>query len=122
MRTVSLRLDSRGNLVLLDGMESVQARVAQRLRLWLGEWFANTLRGVPYRSEMFTQPVSIPTIVTILVEQIRSVTGVTNVTNPEAIYDFKERVLSFTCTVHTEFGTTGLDSTLTSATTVVNFQ
>ena len=39
---------SASGFQVLDGMESVRARVNQRLSWWQGEWFLNPDGGVPY--------------------------------------------------------------------------
>ncbi len=39
-----------GCLTLVEGAEAVAQRIAGRLSLWAGEWFADTALGVPYRT------------------------------------------------------------------------
>ena len=45
MRTLAV---SGSGFHILDGVDSVRARVNQRLSWWQGEWFLNPDGGVPY--------------------------------------------------------------------------
>ena len=37
-----------GRPVLVEGVDAIAQRLQMRLRLWQGEWFADTTAGIPY--------------------------------------------------------------------------
>ena len=51
-----VHLDSRSSLGVATGLEDVRQRVVETLKLWRGEWFLDTTRGVPYADEIFRRP------------------------------------------------------------------
>lgn len=52
--TGDLRLDA-GSLVVVDGADALAQRIRCRVRLWLGEWFADTSIGVPWQQILGTK-------------------------------------------------------------------
>ena len=52
--TGDLRLDA-GSLVVVDGADALAQRIRCRVRLWLGEWFADTAIGVPWQQILGTK-------------------------------------------------------------------
>ena len=52
--TGDLRLDA-GSLVVIDGADALAQRIRCRVRLWLGEWFADTAIGVPWQQILGTK-------------------------------------------------------------------
>lgn len=68
---------SRGRFVQLDSLEE---RVAQggtvALNWWLGEWFADRSRGMPYLSELLRKGVGEATVRTVIRRGLERVPGV----------------------------------------------
>ena len=60
----------KGNLKLVeDGAETVQ-HVRTRLQFYLGEWFLDITAGTPYLQQVFTKPVNLANIESILKTRI----------------------------------------------------
>lgn len=47
-----LKLDGKGNLLVLTGIEGLKEKVLSRLQLWKGSWFLDITAGVPYLQEI----------------------------------------------------------------------
>ena len=99
-----IRLDSRGNLAVVDELEDLRQRLIQKLRWELGEWFVATSRGVPYRNRIFSRSISVGLAASILTDQIRSERGVTNVLDVEAVINFQTRRMTYRARVVSDFG------------------
>ena len=102
--TQDMHLDGRGNLALVRDLEDIRQRVAERLRFWLGEWYLESESGVPYRSAVFTRPVTAGLAASAVTEKIRSVEGVLRVSNVEAVIDPVTRRFRYSAVVHSEYG------------------
>ena len=74
-----VHLDSRSSLGVATGLEDVRQRVAETLKLWRGEWFLDTTRGVPYTDEIFRRPAVAGLISSAISSRIRAVDAVTGV-------------------------------------------
>lgn len=76
-------LDSNNDLVIesgrlklvREGSEVVQ-HVRTRLQFYLEEWFLDTLAGTPYLQQIFTKPVNLANIESILKTRILETPGV----------------------------------------------
>lgn len=44
---------TNGELSLTDGVDAVRQRLSQRLSFFLGEWFLDRTRGIPYVQQVF---------------------------------------------------------------------
>ena len=80
MRTLAT---DNGDLVfrIIDGLDSVIARVEQRLRFFRGSWFLNTQAGVPYLEDVLGQlhdPVLAQRVIIDAISGVADVTGVTD--------------------------------------------
>lgn len=51
--TKDLYLTNNSDLAVVKDIDSIQQHIAQRMRLFLGEWFLDTSRGVPYYQTVF---------------------------------------------------------------------
>ena len=99
-----LRLDGRGNLAVVDGLEDVRQRVVMRLKFLFGEWYQNIGLGMPYRSEIFTRPITIGLAESIISNAIRRVPGVTGVAQVRVSIEPVTRRLSYMVRVQTPYG------------------
>jgi hypothetical protein len=81
MRT--LELDNNSDLVIrnyslqiVDGMDAIRQSVQSRLRLFLGEWFLDTRRGVDYHGLILIKQPNRATVESTLKREILSAPGV----------------------------------------------
>ena len=109
-----LRLDSKGNIAIVDGLESVRQRIIQRLLFWRGEWFLDTNAGVPYREAIFRNFRSAGLAGAVIGEQIERVEDVTGTADVEVTIDPDTRSARYdTNSVSTIFGTlTGIGGSI----------
>lgn len=70
-------LDSNNDLILqgsklqlVEGSSEAVQHVRTRLQFYLEEWFLNTLAGTPYLQQIFTKPVNLANIESILKAKI----------------------------------------------------
>lgn len=81
-------LDSNNNLIIEsgkiklveDGAEVVQ-KVRSNLLFYLGEWFLDTTKGVPYFEQVFIKPVNLANVESIFKSAIINTTGVARLIN-----------------------------------------
>jgi hypothetical protein len=71
-----LVLDSNGNIAMAQPSYAVAQDVASAIRLFLGELYYDTTKGVPYWSEVLGQMPPVSLIQQLLVNAAISVTGV----------------------------------------------
>lgn len=81
--------------------------VETRLKLWLGEWFADTSDGVPWSTQVLGRGTT-PTYDSVIQERILETPGV------EAIASYRSalvnRVLTISATVRTLYGATQIST------------
>lgn len=107
-----IRVDRIGNLLVVDGLEDVRQRVLMRLRWWIGQWFLQVRDGVPYRPEIFQRSTSVGLAAAVVSDQIKRVPGVTSVRNVIASIDPVSRLMQYSATIDTAFGTIQMDETV----------
>lgn len=71
-----LVLDSNGNIAMAKPSYAVAQDVASAIRLFLGELYYDTTKGVPYWSEVFGQMPPVSLIQQLLVNAALTVPGV----------------------------------------------
>lgn len=80
-----------GSLKLVkDGAEVVQ-HVRSRLQFYLEEWFLDKSAGTPYFQLIFTKPVNLANIESILKNRILSTPGVSILTEFSMVYEGESR-------------------------------
>ena len=102
-RTLSADIDISANLAVADGLESVQQRVMQRLRLRRGEWFLAPDRGIALLDAL-RQPNAAGLIPRLISDEVLDVQGVTGLSDVRVQLDTDTRKLYYTATVQTEHG------------------
>ena len=107
-----IRLDRHGDLLVVDELEDVRQRVLMRLRWWIGQWFLLVRDGVPYRPEIFQRSTSVGLAAAVVSDQIRRVAGVTAVRDVVASIDPTSRLMQYSATIDTLFGSLQMDETV----------
>lgn len=105
-------LNSKNDIIIEDGSikrvsdfaETVQ-HVRTRLLFYRGEWFLNTEAGVPYFDQIFTKPVNLANIESILKTTILTTPGITKLLQFSMDYEgASNRRLSVSFSAETEYG------------------
>lgn len=102
------------NDMLINTPETVAQAVKTRLRLWLGEWFANTSDGTPWFEQVlgkYTAGVR----AAVLRRRILSTPGVSQVNAFYSSYDGETRQLSVTVELVTIYGNVAVTEQLSGA-------
>lgn len=93
-----LKLDSdgdlaieSGDLALVGGIESVAQHAQIRLRFFLGEWFLDESRGVPYLQRIFVKAPRPGLVQSIVRKTIEGTPGVRAVTELAVSIDSRTR-------------------------------
>lgn len=84
--------DSDLQLVQLD--EAIRQSLFQRLRLFFGEWFLDTSKGVPYYQNIFVKNPNLDVVQATLLNTIQGTPGIEEILNFEyTAYDPATREL-----------------------------
>lgn len=110
---ISRALDSNNDLIIKDSRlavvedsaETLQS-VRTRLLFYLEEWFLDIQAGVPYFQEIFTKPVNLANIESILKTKILTTEGVERLVEFSLDYEGgSSRKLTVNFTAETIYGT-----------------
>lgn len=82
------------DLALVGGVDQIAQNLAIRLRFMFGEWFLNTLAGVPYYQYFFIKNPNQIQVETFLKEEITNTRGVISLLNFSSDFDGKSRTFS----------------------------
>lgn len=94
-----------GTFQLVQDGEEVVQHVRTRLQFYLEEWFLDILAGVPYTQKIFTKPVNLANIESILKTKILSTPGVERLTEFAMNYEGQSiRKLTVSFSAETSFG------------------
>lgn len=93
------------DLVLTDDKEQLVQNLKIRLLFFLGEWFLDITRGVPYFEEILIKNPNQARVESILKQQILETENVNEMLEFNLNYDSLNRVLNLTFKVDTDFGT-----------------
>lgn len=100
------------DFTLVDELDSVMQRVAQRLQFRLGEWFARQNRGTDY--EPILGEIGINELgIQAFTAEAASVEDVLDITDVRYSLNNQTRILSYSANVHTPFGTRTLNLEIT---------
>jgi hypothetical protein len=94
----------QGQANFIADINAVAQIIATRLRLFLGEWFANTLDGTPYWQSILGKAVNVQVINSLLIARILATPYVSSVSNIDSTYNPSTFLYTFTVTVLTQFG------------------
>jgi len=102
--TGNLALSKDGNFGVVTGLEGLRQRVQTKLKLWRGEWFLDTTKGIPYRQSIFRRPASPGLASQTITKSILEEVEVTDVRKVSATIDSTTRVFSYSAQVASIYG------------------
>jgi hypothetical protein len=88
-----------------DELEHLVLVVRHELSLFLGEWFMDNTKGIPYQPKSARKSNHRVLLETALRTKITSITGVKRLTEFTPRYDKRERLLEVEFSAETDFGT-----------------
>lgn len=103
-----------GNLVLIGDGPAVAQAVGCALRMFLGEWFLDTSRGVPWFQRVLVKSPSANVLRSVFLDVILGVQGVAKVTQLNLQYSKTTRTLSVAWAAITDTGALISDTTVLS--------
>jgi hypothetical protein len=88
-----------------DELEHLTLVVMHELSLFLGEWFMDTAKGIPYLPESSRKSAHRTLLETAIRTKLTSITGIKRVTQFVPQYDSRERFLQISFSAESDFGT-----------------
>jgi hypothetical protein len=95
-----------GQLSLISDARAIAQGVENNFRFFLGEWFLNTLEGIPYFQKVFLKNPDVNLIRQLFRRAILKSAGVQDVTAFSMQYDSSQRTLIYSFSALTETGET----------------
>lgn len=102
--THDLVFSANGDLIIISNAEQVAQQIKCRLKFWLGEWFLDNRKGVPYLDSILIKNPAMQQIRSIFRAQITGIEGVSKLDNLTLDWDRKARVLTVNYAVTTSYG------------------
>jgi len=96
----------------VEGADRVGQQIKIRILWFLGEWFLDTNRGVPWFEEIFVKNPDIAEIEAQLKVEIATVPNVKEITQWSSDLDVKTRTYTVRSRVDTEFGPITIEETI----------
>lgn len=93
-----------GDLALVGGADSVAQHIRIRVRFFLGEWFLDESRGVPYLQRVFVKAPRPGLVQSVLRKAIEGTPGVRSVTELDVSTDARTRKAVATWRATTDLG------------------
>lgn len=106
--THDLYMDAAGHLVMVEDNRAIAEHVKQRLLMYKGEWFLDTLVGTPWFQDVFTRPHNDMVIEGVIKREIYDTPGVAELTEFDMQINTRTRhieVLEATATSTIDDGT-----------------
>jgi hypothetical protein len=105
MNLVTNDLDIRnGDLYLVTGTDAIAQNLQQTLQLWLGEWFLDTTKGIPFKQQILIKNPNLDVVQADIVNAAVAVPGVTQVMNVTFNYSNQSRTFSISVDAQTSTG------------------
>lgn len=104
-----------GDMVLVDGVDAIKQLLSQRLKFFLGEWFLDLSKGIPYFEKVLLKNPSPIVLDTIFKQQILSTPGVLGLEQFNIELDTARRTMSITLRAKTSQGIVDFNSEVISA-------
>jgi hypothetical protein len=102
-------IDQNGEIKTLTGLSALRQKLKQRLSLFLGTWFLDSSRGVPYFTEILTKPVDSGFVASIISEEIKKEPEVTEIVSLEIDFEANTRKLTYKANLKTIHGDTTIN-------------
>lgn len=99
-----LVFSENNDLIIINGAEQVAQQIKCRLKFWLGEWFLDISKGVPYLDSILIKNANLQQIRSIFRTQISGIEGVSKVESLMLNWDRKTRILTVAYEVTTSYG------------------
>lgn len=89
-----------GDVVVLGDTDTtrvqyIRQKVASRFKFFIGEWFLDQRKGIPYYRDVFVKNPKVALIRSLFLRILRTTPGVTSVPDFSVRYDFSTRQLFF---------------------------
>lgn len=97
---------SNGDLSIVDGSNSIAQNLKQVLQFYLGEWFLDTTKGVPYKQQILIKNPNLDLVQADIMSAASDVPGVTQILDFNFSYDSTNRSLSVFIVAQTSNGQT----------------
>lgn len=97
-------LDAKGNIKIIEGIESLAENIDQRLKLFKGKYFLDNTAGIPYFEDILKKPVDPGLAASILNSEILKESEVLSIGNVSADLDRNTRIFNYNAIVKTVFG------------------
>jgi hypothetical protein len=101
-----------GNLVLTSGVEAVRQHLSCKLKTFLGEWFLDGSKGVPYYEDIFKKNFNPITVDGIFKEQILSTPGIIELLDFDMDIDVTTRSLTIIVKARSQEGIINFTETI----------
>lgn len=98
-------IDASGNIVLLEDQEALGYKLTQRLRMFYGEWFLATDRGVPYFENVFGANKNSDIVASIFTNEILKEDQVRSIDSVSYILDSVTREFTYSALLTTIYTT-----------------
>lgn len=93
-QTGDLEIGADGDLILVDGIDSIRQHLKIRLQFFRGEWFLDQRLGIPYFEEVLRKAPDLNVVQSLLRDAIRTTPGVLGISEFSLDYDGTTRQLS----------------------------
>ena len=110
LQNKDLHINDNGLIVTVDKAAALLQKIHQRLLFFLGEWFLDATRGVPY-FENILGGYNFEIISSIFTNEILKEESVENVINTEVSFDAVHRKFTYSCGIISLYGLTNFEFT-----------
>lgn len=83
-----------GDLALVTGTDAINQNIKQAMQFWLGEWFLDTTKGVPYKQQILIKNPNMDIVQADLINAVLNVPGVVQILEMNFDYNSTDRALS----------------------------
>ena len=97
-------INSNGNLDLITGIEALSQKCEQRILLFLGEWFLDVTRGLPYFQNILGYGKDKAIVTNIITTELKKEKEVLQVLSDNFVYNANDRAYIYNATIISEFG------------------
>lgn len=95
---------TNGDLSLATGDVAIQQDLQQRLQLWLGEWFLDTTKGVPYRQQILIKNPNMDVVQADITGTVTDTPGIEQILDINFSFNGPGRALTVVVSAQTSSG------------------